>query len=134
MSLGLQPLKAQNKDSVHLSQAVVLLNKALIVNDKKVLKSLLHPRLSYAHSNGWVEHKKELLSNLNNEVIQYKNIELKSLTIQVENNIGMVQAKGIYTVRWKGTITPYKLKTIQIWNKKRNKWQLVSRQSEAYTD
>ena len=56
-------LNAQSQDSKPLISAARSLNSALIQKDSLLLVKLLHPSLSYGHSNGWVENKQEVIEN-----------------------------------------------------------------------
>ncbi len=56
-----------------LQNAVAKMDKAFIEKDTIVLKQILHNELSFGHSNAWIESKSELLGNLFNGKISYKN-------------------------------------------------------------
>lgn len=124
-----QNVFAQKKDSVSLYQAVVRLHKALVQKDEKTLKNLLSIKLTYAHSNGWVEHRKELIENLFNGTLTYANIELTQTNIAIDVNVGAVRSKGNFDVIMSEKLLHFKLNVLQVWAWKKGKWILMSRQS-----
>ena len=119
----------QKKDSASLRQAIITLNKALVQKDEKTLNKILSKKLTYAHSNGWIEHKKELIANLFNGKLTYANIELTQTNIAINENVGAVRSKGNFDVIMSEQLLHFKLSVLQVWIWKKGKWILMSRQS-----
>lgn len=117
------------KDSSGLHQAVLTLNKALVQKDERALKKILSKKVTYAHSNGWVEHRKELIENLFNGTLTYANIELTQTNIAIDENLGVVRSKGKFDVIMSEKLLHFKLNVLQVWAWKKGKWILMSRQS-----
>lgn len=121
--------KAQSKDSIGLNVSVLQLNKALIQKDERTIKKLVSKRIKYAHSNGWIETRKEMIENLYNGTLSYIEINLRETNISIKEKTGVVQSKGKYTVMMKEELYDFELKATQVWQWKRGRWILMARQS-----
>ncbi len=119
----------QKKDSTGLYQAVLNLNKALVQRDEQTLNKVLSNKLTYGHSNGWIEHKKELIEDLFNGKLTYTNIQLTQTNIAIDENVGAVRSKGVFEVIMGNQQLRFKLSVLQVWIWKKGKWVLMSRQS-----
>jgi hypothetical protein len=122
-------LNAQHRDSIGLRNAVYRLNLALVRKDKKGIKKLVSKRIKYAHSNGWIETRKEMIDNLYNGTLSYIEINLRETNISINEKTGIVQSKGKYTVMMKEALYDFELKATQVWQWKKGKWILMARQS-----
>jgi uncharacterized protein DUF4440 len=118
-------------DSISLKQAMLDLDKALVTKDEKALVQLLHPQVSYGHSNGWVQNKTDIINDLKSGKLIYDRIENTSVTIvAINNNWATVRTSTNATGR-STTIPTFELKlhVLQVWLKTKNEWQLLARQS-----
>ena len=59
-------------DSVGLKEAMRTLDKALMEKDSIALSKLLHNKVSFGHSNGWVQMGKEVWNDLAIGKLMYK--------------------------------------------------------------
>ncbi len=121
--------KAQSKDSIGLNVSVLQLNKALIQKEERTIKKLVSKRIKYAHSNGWIETRKEMIENLYNGTLSYIEINLRETKISINEKTGIVHSKGKYTVMMKEEVYDFELKATQVWQWKKGKWLLMARQS-----
>lgn len=119
----------QKKDSATLHQQILKLNKALVQKDERTLKKILSKKLTYAHSNGWVEYRKDLIENLFNGKLTYANIQLTQMNISIDENVGVVRSKGNFDVIMSEKLLHFKLNVLQVWIWKKGRWILMSRQS-----
>ncbi|HTD95171.1 MAG TPA: nuclear transport factor 2 family protein [Chitinophagaceae bacterium] len=123
-------LAVAQADSVGLKESMARLDKAFVGKDAGELQTLLHKNISFAHSNGWVQHKKDVLNDLNSGKLSYKKIEnLKVLILSIDDKKATVQtttqAEGVMSEK------PFQisLSVLQVWVKtKKNGWQLYARQ------
>lgn len=122
-------LKAQHRDSIDLQNAVYRLNLALVQKDKKGIKRLVSQRIQYAHSNGWIETRKEMIKHLRDGTLTYKSIKLDKIETAIDDKMGLVKSKGKFVVIMGSSVLEFQLKVTQIWEWKRKKWILMSRQS-----
>lgn len=122
-------LHAQHKDSIGLQNAVYRLNLALVMKNNKAIKRLVSQRIQYAHSNGWIETRKEMIKHLHDGTLTYKSIKLDKIETAIDGNMGLAKSNGRFVVIMGGSVLEFQLKVTQIWEWKRRKWVLMSRQS-----
>src|SRR5678816_455311 len=65
-------------DSIGLKNAMQQLDKALLQKDETVLRSVLHDDLSFGHSNGWIQSKKDILNDFASGKLTYNKFENNS--------------------------------------------------------
>lgn len=127
--LLVQQAAAQGRDTLGLKQAAHSLNEALVHKDERALKTLLSKSVTYAHSNGWMERKKELIENLFNGKLSYVAIKPWQEQFTVNEQKGLVKSKAEYDVLMSKQLLHFKLDVTQLWQWKKGKWVLMSRQS-----
>ena len=116
-------------DTIQLKLAVVTLDKALMEKDSTVLLRLLHPQLTFGHSNGWVETKRDVIKDISSGYLQYETLETTNISIVKGNDWASVRmnvlAKGVVMEK------PFDLQlyVLQVWKRMKNGWQLIARQS-----
>lgn len=105
-------------------------NTAVIAKDTNKLNSLLHDKLSYGHSNGWVETKSEQKDNLYNGTITYHEINQPELEVVLNGEIATVRGNGIFDVDYKEyEHLSFDLNVMQTWVWEDDRWQMLNRQS-----
>ena len=117
-------------DSVSLKNTMQKLDKALIEKDYSALQSVLHKDVSYGHSNGWVQNKRDIMNDLRSGKLVYSKIENSSVSI-------VALGKKWATVRTNtdaegsvnGTAFQLKLHVLQVWIDTKKGWQVFARQS-----
>ena len=122
-------LRAQQRDSIGLQNAVYRLNLALVLKDKRGIKKLVSQRIQYAHSNGWIETRKEMIKHLRDGTLTYQSIKLDKIETAIDDKMGLAKSSGRFVVIMGNSVLEFQLKVTQIWEWKRNRWILMSRQS-----
>lgn len=122
-------LFAQKADTVSLKKNIEALNQALIDRDSVTLKGLLDERLTYGHSNGWVETKRNVIEDLFNGKLLYSRIEQTAPQIIPDKGLASVRAVADVDVSLDGKGITLRLSILQVWIVKNGKWVLLSRQS-----
>lgn len=122
-----------NPDTLQLHQSIAQLNMALLKKDTIQLKQLLHQKLTYGHSNGWVQNKQDMVADFVSGKIEYRTIEATNAAIVWENNIASVRNEAEVEGTVNGTAFKMKLHIVQVWVWKQKKWLLLSRQSVKLT-
>ena len=117
-------------DSLSLKESVAKLDHALMNKDLKILQQVLHDDISFGHSNGWVQNKKEIFNDFESGKLVYSKIESSNIMILVINEqratVKMnIEAEG--TVN--GNAFNLKMHVMQVWVKNKMGWQLLARQS-----
>lgn len=120
-------LFAQSEKS--LSIAADGFNNALVERDSNVLRSMLHDKLVYGHSNGWKQTKKEVIGDLFNGKITYHKITQSEESIVLDGNTATVRSIADIDVTMEGKDLHFKLHVLQVWIWKNKKWLMFGRQS-----
>lgn len=105
------------------------LDEALVKKDTASLNILLHDKLSYGHSNGWIESKQEVIDDLLNGKLSYDKIESKMLSAAQTGDITIVRAESKISYVLDGKAGELKLHVMQVWVRIGSQWQLIGRQS-----
>jgi len=122
-------LFAQKPDSLNLLVSVKTLDEALVKQDTNQLGRLLSNELTYGHSNGWVQTKREVIDDLHNGKLSYKNIKGSDKKVVLEGNMASVRMDAEITAVLNGNPLQLKLKVLQVWVWKDKHWKLFARQS-----
>jgi hypothetical protein len=122
-------MSAQKADTDLLSKAMKDFDNALLNQDSMSLKRLLHNNLVYGHSNGWMETKRELISDLFNGKISYKKITPGHKEMMVDGNTVAARMDADIDAEMEGKVLSFKLKILQVWVWKNKHWELFARQS-----
>lgn len=121
---------AQAKEQKEISSAVEQLRKALVDPDKTTLDRLSDDLLTYGHSNGRIENKKEFIDNLVNGNSDFLSIEFSDQTIVVSGNTAVVRhiLKGDNHDKGKdpGKVN---IAVLIVWQKKNGQWKMLARQA-----
>jgi hypothetical protein len=90
------------------------------------LDLLADQRLSYIHSNGWIQSKKEFLEDFSGKLVYHK-IDISELSARVYRKSAVVTGKGHFTVSLNGNRLEIDLLFSEVYIRSGNKWKLVSR-------
>jgi hypothetical protein len=91
------------------------------------LESMLHERVTYIHSNGWSQNKKEIIDDLRTGKTSMKSIEIQSSTARLFNQTAIVNGQGKFVGDMNGTPFTVDLIYTEGYIKEKEKWLLVSR-------
>jgi hypothetical protein len=105
------------------------LDEALVKKDTAALNRLLHEKLSYGHSNGWIESKKDVIADLLNGKLVYSEIDSKELSSVQEGDITIVRTETKIKYLLEGKEGELKLHVMLVWQRVGYQWQLIGRQS-----
>jgi hypothetical protein len=117
------------QDTTAVKQAVDRLEKALVEKDSVVVKSLLHTKVLFGHSNGWVQNKDEVIRDMNSGYLNYQIIDRQSVSIKVDGKFAVAKEWMEVTGNKGGTDFKIKLFVLQQWVRTKQGWQLWIRQS-----
>ena len=122
--------QAQSADERAVAQSVEALTKAMIDVDRARLEALTADQLSYGHSAGRIENKKEFIDNLASRASAFRRIDLSDQTISLVDNEAIVRHLfTAETVNPAGQVTPVKIGVLQVWQKQGGDWKLLARQA-----
>jgi hypothetical protein len=84
-------VNAQSKDETEVAKAVEYLRKAMVEADRAALEKISSDKLSYGHSSGLVESKKEFVEKIASGGSDFVSIELANQSISVSGNTAIVR-------------------------------------------
>jgi ketosteroid isomerase-like protein len=123
-------VSGQTKEEKEVSAAVEQLRKALVDPDAAALDRLSDNALTYGHSTGRLENKKEFIDNLVNGNSDFLSIELTDQTVVVSGNTAIVRhvLKGDNHDKGKdpGKVN---IAVLTVWQKKNGQWKMLARQA-----
>jgi hypothetical protein len=122
---------AQSVDErLAVAQAVDALTKAMLDADRARLEALTADQLSYGHSAGRIEDKKQFVDYLVSRESAFRRIETSDQSISLVDNEAIVRhlLTG-ETVSPAGQVSPVRIGVLQVWQKQGGDWKLLARQA-----
>ena len=121
---------AEAADSAAVETAVENLRKAMLAADKAKLEALVADQLSYGHSGGVIQDKKDFVEVIVSKKTVYNKIELTKQTVAVVGNNAIVRhawegESGTGDGKWNVS----KIGVMQVWVKQGSDWKLLARQA-----
>jgi ketosteroid isomerase-like protein len=101
---------------------------ALIVAGGPAIDQYIDDSLSYGHSNGWIENKKEFLSDLGKMIIYHAYRE-DSINVSVNNNVAHARFVADVDATLNGKRSQFHLRVLEVWVKNKKGWKLFARQA-----
>ena len=120
---------AQSSDEIKLIQTVKEFHQALVKKNIVSINQQTDKALSYGHSNGWVENKTELMKDLETGLISYQKFSEDSVTVSLNGLMANVRFVANVKATMKAVTNTYRLKVLEVWVKKGNRWVLFARQA-----
>lgn len=118
---------AQSKQEQEVLQLSHAKFKWLVAKKVDSLNQFLDERLTYIHSNGWVQTKKELVDDLLSGKLSYDKIEVVKDSIRIYPKSAVVTGKGKFTATLNGTTNTFDLTYTETYVLQKREWKLVSR-------
>src|SRR5262245_52935088 len=120
---------AESADEAAVIKAVDDLTKAMKAADRAQLEALTADGLSYGHSSGKVETKKEYIDVIAGKKTIYKSITLTDPTVSVVGNNAVARHVFAAEVEAGGQASSPKIGVMQVWVKDGGAWKLLARQA-----
>jgi ketosteroid isomerase-like protein len=120
---------AQNNDEKEVANAVEQLRKAMVDADSVALDKLTSPILSYGHSSGKIEDKKDYIHSIVSGQSDFVTITLTDQMIRISDNTAVVRHAFDATTNDNGRPGTAKIKVLLVWQKTSGQWKLVARQA-----
>lgn len=123
-------LFAQSKSEKQVAAASEQLRKAMVDGDRTVLENLAAEKLSYGHSGGHIDDKKEFVEKIASGNSDFLSIDITEQTISISGKTAVVRHILTAKTHDKGKeIADVHLRVILIWQKQAGKWKLLARQA-----
>lgn len=121
---------AQSADEKAVAAAVEKLRIAIVDANETELNKLTSPKLTYGHSNGLLEDKKEFIRAIVSDESNFTKIDLSEQTITLSGDVALVRHKLTGDTHNKGKEPgTTKLGVLLVWQKTKGNWLLVGRQA-----
>lgn len=125
---------AQSKAETRVAAATEQLRKAMVDGDRAVLEHLASGLLSYGHSGGHIDDKKEFVEKIASGNSDFLSIDLTEQTILVSGKTAIVRHILKAKTHDKGKDpADINLRIILVWQKQGGQWKLLARQAVKIT-
>ena len=118
---------AQSKQEQQVLQLSKQKFKWIVEKNNDSLNNVLDDRLSFIHSNGWVQTKKELMDDLASGKLNYVSIEVLSASARLYPKSAVVTGRGKFVATLNGNTNTYELAYTETYVLQKREWKLVSR-------
>ena len=116
-------------DEVKLTSTLKEFHQALVNKNKVSINQQTDKALSYGHSNGWVETKKELIEHLESGYMEYNSFREDSIKVEVNGNLAHARFIAEINATMGGKEFTFQLRVLEVWVKKGKRWVLFARQA-----
>jgi ketosteroid isomerase-like protein len=124
---------AQSKDEKAVADAVEQLRVAMVNADKTALEKLVDDKLSYGHSSGHIDDKKEFVEKLTTGASDFVTLDLTEQTISISDKVAVVRHTLSAKTNDGGKPGEVHLKVLMVWQKQKGGWKLLARQAIKLT-
>jgi ketosteroid isomerase-like protein len=121
--------RAESADEAAVRKAIDDLSKAMLAADKAKLEALVADQLSYGHSAGRLETKKEFVDVIAGKKTIYKSITLNEPSVSVVGNNAIARHTFVVETETDGKPSQAKVGVMQVWVKDGGSWKLLARQA-----
>ena len=121
-------ISAQEKKQ-EVEQVVNELRQAILDGDSVKLDKLTDSDLTYGHSLGKLENKKEFISALASGASDFARLDITDQTIDIKNKTAWVRHTISANVTDNGKMNDVKLKVLLVFVKDSKQWKLLARQA-----
>ncbi len=122
-------VQAQSKNEKAVAIATEQLRTAMISGNKADLENIVSDKLSYGHSGGHIDDKKEFVEKLTSGKSDFVSIDITEQTISTSGKTAIV--RHILTAKTNDNGKPgdVHLRILLIFQKEGGKWKLLARQA-----
>lgn len=125
---------AQSKSEKQVSAATEQLRKAMVDGDRTALENIAAEKLSYGHSGGHIDDKKEFVEKIASGNSDFLSIDISDQTISISGKTAIVRHILTAKTHDKGKdIADVHLRIILVWQKQAGKWRLLARQAVKFS-
>lgn len=120
---------AQSKSESQVAAVSEQLRKAMVDGDKAALENLAAEQLSYGHSGGHIDDKKEFVAKLTGGGSDFVTIDLTEQTVNVSGKTAIIRHILKAKTNDNGKPAEVNLRVILVWQKQGSQWKLLARQA-----
>lgn len=122
-------MKIADTPQKEVEQAVEQLRVLMLTPDQEGLEKIAHEELTYGHSGGKVESRKEFVETLVTGKSVFRKITLKDQKIALAGNTAVVRHTLEADTFDGGVPNSIRLHIVLVWAKEKNSWKLLARQA-----
>lgn len=119
-------------DEAKLIRTIKEFHKALVDGNTISVNQQTDKMLSYGHSNGWIQNKNEVINDLKSGHLDYLAFTEDSVVVNINGNLASARFIGGVEASMDDVKASYKLRVLEVWTKKSNRWLLFARQAIRY--
>ena len=130
IAFGVASAFAATGGDAAVAAAVDTYRKAMLANDRKMLEALCVDQLTYGHSSGRVQTKKEFIDDASSGKTKWNSITFSDPVIQLAGSNAMARFvfSGENVNVSDGKTNTVKFGLLTVWVKQSGKWRLLARQ------
>lgn len=121
-------IMAQSNDEKYVMNCVERFRLAMISADGNTLDELTAEKLSYGHSNGLIEDKKEYIRKITSGENVYVKLNHSNQSVSISGDAAIVRLQFQAETIADGKPGASKLYVLMVWQKQGKKWKLLARQ------
>ena len=122
-------LYAQAKKEAAVVRAVEQLRKAMVDADSVMLDKLTSAKLSYGHSGGHIDDKREFVQKIISGKSDFVTLEFPDQTVSIDKDVAIVRHKFNAATNDNGKPGEVHLSVLLVWQKLHGGWILLARQA-----
>jgi hypothetical protein len=127
--LAIVAASAQSKGEKDIANAIEKLKQAMIDGNKADLENAVADQLSYGHSSGVVQNKKEFVEKIVSGQSDFVTIDLTGQTINIIGDVAIVRHKLDAKTNDNGKPGEAHLLVLLVFQKDHKHWKLLARQA-----
>lgn len=125
----LSTANAQSKQETAVADAVQRLHKAMISADQAELEKLVSGKLSYGHSSGHVDNKREFVEKIVSGRSDFISIDMEDVSVSTSGKTAVVRHVLHARTNDNGKPGEVHLRILLVWQKQYGQWILLARQA-----
>lgn len=125
------PATAQAAEEAALNAAIEELRLGLMNKDKAKLEAVASDNMSYGHSAGRIETKKEFVDAVMARKAVVKSLKFTENKMAIHGSTAIVRHFYESESEENGKATAIKIGVLQVWQKQDGKWRLYARQAHV---
>lgn len=129
LTFAMSILFAQSKQEKAVADAVEKLRVAMIDANKAELENSVADQLSYGHSGGHIDDKKEFVEKIVTGKSDFVTLDLTEQTIAISGKTAIVRHILSAKTNDGGKPSEVHLRILMIWQKQKGGWKLLARQA-----
>ena len=112
-----------------LNLAIEELRAAMVDGNRTTLEKLAADELSYGHSNGHIEDKKEFVENIVSGKSDFVSIVLTNQTVSISGDVAVVRHNLDGETNNEGKAGTVSLHILSVWKYDNKSWKIIARQA-----